>query len=48
MMGEALRLITDLFAGRPDVLLGLLVFLAVGTLAFTVMVMVRIGGRPEN
>jgi tight adherence protein C len=39
-----LDLITDLFAGRPDLLLGLLIFLAVGTLAFTVMVMVRAKG----
>lgn len=43
-MGEMMDLITDLFAGRPDLLLGLLIFLAVGTLAFTVMVMVRAKG----
>jgi tight adherence protein C len=43
-MGEMVELITDLFAGRPDLLLGLLIFLAVGTLAFTVMVMVRAKG----
>lgn len=47
-MGGALRLITDLFAGRSDVLLGLLVFLAVGTLAFTVMVMVRAKGAVKR
>lgn len=47
-MDRALELITDLFAGRPDMLLGLLVFLAAATLAFTVMAMVRAKGAVKR
>lgn len=47
-MDRVLDLITDLFAGRPELLLGMLVFLAAGTLAFTVMVMVRARGAVKR
>ncbi|MGE0562984.1 MAG: type II secretion system F family protein [Pseudolabrys sp.] len=47
-MDRVLDLITDLFAGRPELLLGMLVFLAAGTLAFTVMVMVRAKGAVKR
>ena len=47
-MSRAVDLITDLFAGRPDVLLGVLVFLAAGTLAFTVMAMARAKGAVKR